>query len=107
VSGSCPVGSVSVCDDVVTIATNVGGSEILNVDGSNYIFAFSGFLIGGNPFTQFLTQEAQPNVATIQGILIPPPGETPLPAALPLFASGLGAMGVLGWRKTRKAARAS
>jgi hypothetical protein len=31
---------------------------------------------------------------------------TPLPAALPLFASGLGAMGLLGWRRKRKAAAA-
>jgi hypothetical protein len=30
--------------------------------------------------------------------------ETPLPAALPLFASGLGALGVMGWRRKRKAA---
>jgi hypothetical protein len=29
---------------------------------------------------------------------------TPLPAALPLFASGLGALGLLGWRKKRRAA---
>ena len=29
---------------------------------------------------------------------------TPLPAALPLFASGLGALGVLGWRRKRKTA---
>jgi hypothetical protein len=28
---------------------------------------------------------------------------TPLPAALPLFATGLGAMGLLGWRRKRKA----
>jgi hypothetical protein len=28
---------------------------------------------------------------------------TPLPAALPLFATGLGALGLLGWRKKRKA----
>ena len=27
----------------------------------------------------------------------------PLPAALPLFATGLGAMGLLGWRRKRKA----
>jgi hypothetical protein len=27
---------------------------------------------------------------------------TPIPAALPLFASGLGAMGLLGWRRKRK-----
>jgi hypothetical protein len=29
---------------------------------------------------------------------------TPLPAALPLFATGLGALGLLAWRKTKKAA---
>ena len=29
-------------------------------------------------------------------------GATPLPAALPLFASGLGAFGLLGWRRKRK-----
>jgi hypothetical protein len=28
---------------------------------------------------------------------------TPLPATLPLFATGLGALGVLGWRRKRKA----
>jgi hypothetical protein len=35
-----------------------------------------------------------------------PPAETsatPLPAALPLFASGLGALGLVGWRRKRKA----
>ena len=30
-------------------------------------------------------------------------GATPLPAALPLFASGLGAMGLFGWRRKRRA----
>ena len=33
-----------------------------------------------------------------------PPIATPLPAALPLFAGGLGALGLLGWRRKRKAA---
>jgi hypothetical protein len=31
---------------------------------------------------------------------------TPLPAALPLFATSLGALGLLGWRRKRKAAAA-
>jgi hypothetical protein len=31
---------------------------------------------------------------------------TPLPAALPLFATGVGAMGLLGWRRKRKSAAA-
>jgi hypothetical protein len=35
-------------------------------------------------------------------------GAAPLPAALPLFASGLGGLGLLGWRRKRKhAARAA
>ena len=34
------------------------------------------------------------------------PVATPLPAALPLFATGLGALGLLGWRRKRKAATA-
>jgi hypothetical protein len=29
-------------------------------------------------------------------------GAVPLPAALPLFATGLGALGLLGWRRKRK-----
>jgi PEP-CTERM motif len=28
---------------------------------------------------------------------------TPLPATLPLFATGLGGLGLLGWRRKRKA----
>jgi len=32
-----------------------------------------------------------------------PPGETPLPAALPLFASGLGALGLFAHRRKRQA----
>lgn len=32
-----------------------------------------------------------------------PVNEVPLPAALPLLAAGLGAMGFMGWRKKRKA----
>ena len=35
------------------------------------------------------------------------PFATPIPAALPLFAGGLGAMGLLGWRRKRKAAAAA
>jgi len=30
-------------------------------------------------------------------------GATPLPATLPLFASGIGGLGLLGWRRKKKA----
>ena len=29
--------------------------------------------------------------------------EVPIPAALPLFATGVGALGLLGWRRKRRA----
>lgn len=35
------------------------------------------------------------------------PGATPLPAALPLFGSGLVALGLAGWRRKKKAAVAA
>ena len=31
-----------------------------------------------------------------------PVAQTPTPAALPLFATGLGALGLIGWRRKRK-----
>ena len=35
--------------------------------------------------------------------LSPETAATPLPAALPLFATGIGGLGLLGWRRKRKA----
>jgi len=37
-------------------------------------------------------------------VVFTPVAQTPLPAALPLFATGLGALGLLGWRRKRKQA---
>ncbi len=54
--------------------------------GSLYVLLVSN--AGANPVDFVLTAE----VAT-----------TPLPAALPLFATGLGVMGLFGWRRKRKA----
>ena len=39
-----------------------------------------------------------------EGLAVAAISQTPLPAALPLFATGLGVLGLLGWRRKRKAA---
>ena len=36
-------------------------------------------------------------------LVFTPVSQVPLPAALPLFATGLGVLGLLGWRRKRKA----
>lgn len=67
---------------------------------SSTVYAF--FDDTGSPFSpDFDDMVVKITFASTQGA----PGDTPLPAALPLFAGGLGVLGLLGWRK-KKAARA-
>jgi hypothetical protein len=66
----------------------------------------------GDSFLGFFDMHDQFNNIIAVGDLIPQHltvgsdavSSTPLPATLPLFATGLGALGVLGWRRKRKAA---
>jgi hypothetical protein len=46
------------------------------------------------------------NFSSNSGYDYSPVTATPLPAAFPLFASGLGALGLLGWRRKRKTSAA-
>ena len=48
------------------------------------------------------TSGSSPQVDTTE-IAAATVGATPLPAALPLFATGIGGLGLLGWRRKRKA----
>ena len=60
------------------------------------------------PFPVVLSK-TQSSIFTVAGIEVmgvthdTPLNETPLPGALPLFATGLGALGLLGWRRNKKA----
>jgi hypothetical protein len=47
------------------------------------------------------------SLATAGDFIVTPVNATPLPAALPLFSTGLGALGLLGWRRKKKAAIAA
>jgi hypothetical protein len=51
----------------------------------------------GNPAAGLLSLST--DVDVVESV---PPAATPLPAALPLFATGLGALSLLGWRRKRK-----
>jgi hypothetical protein len=59
------------------------------------------FIIENDLFTEGLSNPS--GLIEISGNFTVTPTLTPLPPTLPLFASGLGAMGLLGWRRKRKA----
>jgi hypothetical protein len=59
---------------------------------SAFVFPSSGLIPTGGSTTLTVTVP--------DGLSLEP--ATPLPAALPLFATGLGALGLLGWRRKRK-----
>jgi hypothetical protein len=66
---------------------------------ANLLFALGAFgSVGSYP--------VQPFSFSLDAVLTVSQVATPLPAALPLFATGLGAMGLLGWRRKRKTAGA-
>jgi hypothetical protein len=88
--------------------TPLGGLLVQNGTG---VVTYSGDVIPGSIGNTliFIVGDANDNnldtAAFIQGLgNAAPLPETPLPAALPLFATGLGAMGLLGWRRKRKVA---
>jgi hypothetical protein len=49
------------------------------------------------------TYVSRPSNVVIDSYFIQSGVATPLPAALPLFATGIGGLGLLGWRRKRKA----
>jgi hypothetical protein len=68
------------------------GSDGANFSYENYCYP----CVDGNPLLET-------DVRTVTAGELDP---TPLPAALPLFATGLGALGLFGWRRKRKNAAA-
>jgi hypothetical protein len=84
--------------------------------GSNFNFG-SGFStvtlptftdVGASDFFRIVNGGTGNTAGQITGLsLVDPPGPVPLPAALPLFATGLGVMGLFGWRRRRKAQAAA
>ena len=79
-----------------SIGTNNNGVDVGAISECIQVIPLSGCVI----------QTDQANISQVPGTWssVTTPSAVPLPAALPLFAGGLGALGLLGWRRKRKAA---
>ena len=91
--------------DPITLAAL--GSIMINAGSGNTPGGCSlGFGQGGNngsPNTLYFTDGINGEADGLFGAINP----VPLPGALPLFATGLGALGLLGWRRKRRAQAAA
>jgi uncharacterized protein (TIGR03118 family) len=66
--------------------------------GGLWALEFGNGMAGGSPDTLYFTDGINGEADGLFGAI-----ETPLPAALPLFATGICGLGLLGWRRKRKA----
>ena len=93
-----------------TAGTSTGDYQInsLPSDSNGHIFPTPTFTYNSGTTTTtvetLITNYTGPTATNLDFTLFggPAVSETPLPAALPLFATGLGALGLLGWRRKQK-----
>jgi hypothetical protein len=80
-------------------------ATFITANGGTTAGAFAALLAGAASGRAYLNIHSSfAPAGEIRGFLA---AETPLPAALPLFATGLGALGIAGWRRRRKAGAAA
>jgi hypothetical protein len=93
--------------DIAINASTIFGSGPSVVDGSGYLTnnGVSALSIEpNNEFAFYFDDLFAPPSSWFEGTWTV--SQTPIPAALPLFATGLGGLGLLGWRRKRKQATA-
>lgn len=94
--------------DLITLNGNTLGSNIGGFDHWTTFGATAGDFIAGTNTLAFVVENFAQSTGNPTGLrvefLSSTIDQTPLPAALPLFVSGLGALGLFGWRRKRKAA---
>jgi hypothetical protein len=85
--------------DGVTLA----GSAVSNPPSGNYM-EYSFLVAGTGSDTLTFFERNDPSYLALDDVaLTTPVAATPLPAGLPLLATGLGGLGLLGWRRKRRA----
>ena len=95
-------------DDPTTnqgFVVDFGTSQLLNLlnTGTSKLYTFDVDASGSSTALDFMGYNVPSNTFLSEVSVTPDEVATPIPAALPLFATGIGVMGLLGWRRKRRA----
>lgn len=93
--------NINGCADKVSVNFN-SQSDFFTIDGYDYALDVVGFLVGGNPATDFLTKERFDNTAELRGKLVLYSEATtgvPEPATWAMFIAGFGLVGAAARRR--------
>ncbi len=90
--------NINGCADRVLSNFN-GQSEFFTIDGYNYALDVVGFLVDGNPVTNFLTVEQATSEAFLRGRLVLYSQAVPEPATWAMMISGFGLVGFAARRR--------
>jgi hypothetical protein len=96
----CTTGSVSICDDIVTLLNNSPLSTVLVFDGVAYDIKILGFQVGQDTISQLYTKENYTNNAVLRAVITPVP--IPEPTTYMILGSFLVALTMTRLMKKRK-----
>jgi hypothetical protein len=87
--------------DIASFSLSNGFSASVGTSPNFFELQFVGF-ISDQPFNTITFSVPSPDGWAVEEVITGATA-TPLPAALPLFATGFGGLGLLGWRRKRRA----
>jgi hypothetical protein len=110
VTGTTPYGAFTSATSGLTASSTTLKFDLSpTVDTTNFVLSTNDENGVGYDYMTIalcVSADCQYSTETSTAFVIASVAATPLPGALPLFAGGLGMMGLLGWRRKRKSAAA-
>jgi Big-like domain-containing protein/PEP-CTERM motif-containing protein len=92
-----------IAGDIASLVSGPAHGIVFLFSTGQFSYQPIGNFSGVEFFTYHILSVVTSNTATVR-IEVVEPNAVPLPAALPLFASGAGVLGFIGWRRKKKAA---
>lgn len=99
IGGTCPVGSITICDDIITLTNITPLFRSFTVDNVEYTMTVLGLEVDGITFTSALTAEGFANFANMAAIITARELPIPEPETYLILGSALMMLGFVARKK--------